>query len=68
MVSLGSGNPVPGIVREITIRGVMALVKVQIGDSVFEFPVSRDLVEDMGLKVGATVTALIDSIPVTVEK
>ena len=67
-MNVGAGNTMHGTVREVKVRGGTAVVKVQVGDNVFDFPVTRDVVEDMGLKVGDEVTTLIESVPANIHK
>jgi molybdopterin-binding protein len=47
---------------------VMAVVKIQVGENIIESAITKDAVEDMGLKAGDKVTAMIKSTSVMIMK
>jgi molybdopterin-binding protein len=47
---------------------VMAIVKVQIGDNIVESAITKEAVEDLGLKPGDKVTVVIKSTSVMIMK
>lgn len=61
-------NKLPGTVKEVKLGEVMAIVKVQVGDNILESSITKDAVEDLGLKAGDKVTAVIKSTSVMVMK
>ena len=65
---LSARNHLPGIVEEITLGGVMAHVVVKVGSNVVESVITRRSAEEMKLKKGDQVTAIIKSTEVMLEK
>jgi molybdopterin-binding protein len=61
-------NRLRGIVTAITRDAVMAQVDIQAGPFRIVSLMSREAVDDMGLEVGSTATAVIKSTTVVVEK
>lgn len=61
-------NKLPGTVKEVKMGAVMAIVKVQVGNNILESSITKDAVEDLGLKAGDNVTAVIKSTSVMVMK
>lgn len=61
-------NKLQGTVKEIKQGAVMAIVKVQVGDNVIESAITKEAVEEMGLKAGDRVTAVIKSTSVMIMK
>ena len=71
MPSLGTGkisarNQLRGTIEEIVLGTVTAKVSVRVGDNLIESVITRQSVEEMGIKVGDTVTALIKSTEVMI--
>ena len=71
MPSLGIGkisarNQLRGTVEEIVLGTVTAKVSVRVGDNLIESVITRQSVEEMGIKVSDTVTALIKSTEVMI--
>ena len=66
-MAMGSGkkisarNQLRGTVEEIVLGTVTAKVTVRVGDNTIESVITRQSVEEMELKPGDTVTALIKS-------
>jgi molybdopterin-binding protein len=61
-------NKLQGTVKEVKMGAVMAIVKVQVGNNILESSITKDAVEDLGLKAGDNVTAVIKSTSVMVMK
>ena len=67
-MTLSARNRLPGTVEEITLGGVMAHVVVRVGNNVVESVITRRSAEEMKLKKGDKVTAIIKSTEVMLEK
>jgi molybdopterin-binding protein len=67
-VTLSARNRLEGKVVEIQFGGVMAHVVVQVGNNVVESVITKRSVDEMKLKVGDKVTAIIKSTEVMLEK
>jgi molybdopterin-binding protein len=61
-------NKLQGTVKEVKLGAVMAIVKVQVGENVIESAITKDAVDEMKLKAGDKVTAVIKSTSVMVMK
>jgi molybdopterin-binding protein len=58
-MTLSARNHLPGTVEEITLGGVMAHVVVRVGNNLVESVITRRSAEEMKLKKGDQVTAII---------
>lgn len=58
---ISARNQLVGQVEEIVLGTVTARVSVRVADLVIESVITRQSVEEMGIKTGDTVTALIKS-------
>jgi molybdopterin-binding protein len=67
-MTLSARNRLEGKVVEIEFGGVMAHVVVSVGKSVIESVITKKSAEEMKLKVGDKVTAVIKSTEVMLEK
>jgi len=67
-MTLSARNHLPGTVEEITLGGVMAHVVVRVGTNVVESVITRRSAEEMKLKKGDKVTAIIKSTEVMLEE
>jgi molybdopterin-binding protein len=67
-MTLSARNRLEGKVVEIQFGGVMAHVVVQVGKAVVESVITKRSVDEMKLKVGDKVTAIIKSTEVMLEK
>lgn len=65
---LSARNRLIGKITEINLGDIMALVVVQVGDHVVESVITRRSADEMKLKVGDTVGAIIKSTEVVLEK
>ncbi len=65
--TISARNQLVGTIEEIALGTITAKVTVRIaGDSLLESVITRQSVEEMGLTVGATVTAVIKSTEVMI--
>jgi molybdopterin-binding protein len=65
---LSARNKLVGKVTELQLGGVMAHVVVKVGDNSVESVITRRSAEEMNLKVGDTVAAVIKSTEVMLQK
>jgi molybdopterin-binding protein len=67
-MSLSARNRLKGKIVELQLGGVMAHVGVKVGDNLIESVITKRSAEEMKLKVGDTVSAIIKSTEVMLEK
>ena len=67
-MTLSARNRLTGEIVEIEFGGVMAHVTVRVGKGLIESLITKRSAEEMKLKVGDTVTAVIKSTEVMLEK
>lgn len=67
-MTLSARNRLVGKVTEIEFGGVVAHVVMRVGDNVIEGVITKRSAEEMKLKVGDTVSAVIKSTEVMLEK
>jgi molybdopterin-binding protein len=67
-ITLSARNRFEGKITELQLGGVMAHVVVRVGDNLIESVITRRSAEEMNLKVGDTVSAVIKSTEVLLEK
>jgi molybdopterin-binding protein len=67
-MTLSARNRLEGEVTELQLGGVMAHVVIRVGKSVIESVITRRSAEEMKLKVGDKVSAVIKSTEVMLEK
>lgn len=67
-MTLSARNKLAGKIEEIQFGGVMAHVTVRVGHDVIESVITKRSAEEMKLKVGDTVRAVIKSTEVMLEK
>ncbi len=67
-MTLSARNRLVGKVTEIEFGGVVAHVVMRVGDNVIESVITKRSAEEMKLKVGDTVCAVIKSTEVMLEK
>jgi molybdopterin-binding protein len=68
LMTLSARNRLEGKITELQRGGVMAHVVVRVGDNLIESVITRRSAEEMNLKVGDTVSAVIKSTEVLLEK
>ena len=67
-MTLSARNRLRGKITEIELGGVVAHVVLQVGSDTIESVITKRSVEEMKLKVGDSVTAVIKSTEVMLEK
>lgn len=67
-MALSARNKLKGTVEEVLLGNVMAHVVVRVGDNVIESAITRRSAEELKLKKGDTVTAIIKSTEVMIQK
>jgi molybdopterin-binding protein len=67
-VSFSARNRFPGTVRSVEADGVMALVEVEAGPFLVTAAVTRDAVEELGLRAGDRVAATVKATSVMIER
>ena len=67
-MALSARNQLSGKVTDVKLGSVMAHVVVQVGDNEIESVITRRSAEEMGLKVGDSVTVVIKSTEVMIQK
>jgi molybdopterin-binding protein len=67
-MTLSARNRLVGKITELQLGGVMAHVVVRVGDNLIESVITRRSAEEMNLKVGDTVSAVIKSTEIMLEK
>ena len=65
---LSARNQLPGIVEDVKVGAIMALVTVRTGDNIVESVITRASAEGLGLKRGDAVRAVIKSTEVMIQK
>ena len=65
---LSARNHIEGKIVELEVDGVMAHVAVRVGKNMIESVITRRSAEEMKLKVGDTVSAVIKSTEVMLQK
>lgn len=68
VMTLSARNRLEGKITELQLGGVMAHVVDRVGDDLIESVITRRSAEEMNLKVGDTVSAVIKSTEVLLEK
>ena len=67
-MTLSARNRLEGKIQELQLGGVMAHVVVKVGENLIESVITRRSAEEMKLRVGDTVSAIIKSTEVMLEK
>ena len=67
-MALSARNRLTGTVEEVVLGTVMAHVVVRVGDNLIESAITRRSADELGLKKGDTVTAIIKSTEVMIQK
>jgi molybdopterin-binding protein len=68
VMTLSSRNRLQGKITELQLGGVMAHVVIQVGNDYIESVITRRSAVEMNLKVGDTVSAVIKSTEIMIEK
>jgi molybdopterin-binding protein len=67
-MTLSARNHLKGTIVELEFGGVMAHVVVRVGENLIESVITKRSAEEMQLKVGDTVSAIIKSTEVMLQK
>jgi molybdopterin-binding protein len=67
-MKLSARNQLQGTIEEVQLGGVMAHIKVRLGDNVIDSVITRDSAEEMNLAKGDVVKAVIKSTEVMLLK
>jgi len=67
-MTLSARNHLTGTIEEVQLGDVLAHVTVRVGDSVIESVITRRSAEEMALKVGDRVTAVVKATEVMIQK
>lgn len=68
LVAISGRNQLRGIVDEIRVEGLLAQVRMRIGDQRLTAVITRDAVEELKLKRGGTALAIIKSTEVMIAR
>jgi molybdopterin-binding protein len=68
MQQVSGRNKLQGTVTKVQVEGLMAQVELQVGDNHIVSVITRDAVEELGLRAGDTATALIKATEVMIIK
>ena len=68
IVALSGRNQLRGIVEEVRVEGLLAQVRLRIGDQILTAVITRDAVEELRLKRGDTAMAVVKATEVMVAK
>jgi len=67
-MALSARNQLPGVVEDVSLGTIMALVTVRVGDNLVESVITRASAEGLGLKKGDAVRVVIKSTEVMIRK
>jgi molybdopterin-binding protein len=67
-MALSARNHLKGEITEVVLGTVTALITVKVGDNLVESVITRRSAEEMGLKKGDKVTAVIKATEVMIQK
>ena len=61
-------NKIPATIKEVKLGAIMAEIVLQAGNNQIVAAITKDAVEDLALKSGDSVTALVKSTSVMIQK
>ena len=67
-MTLSARNHLKGIIDEVQAGDVVAYITVRVGDSVVESVITRRSADELGLKKGDSVTAVVKATEVMISK
>lgn len=67
-MSISARNHLKGRITEIKLGDIMAHITIKVGSSIIESVITRQSAEEMGLKKGDAVTAVVKATEVMVSK
>ena len=60
-MALSARNQLPGTIQDIHVGDIMAHIVVKVGDNLIESVITRSSAEELGLKKGDSVRAVVKS-------
>lgn len=66
--NISARNHFPGVIRSVEVSGVMALVEIEAGPHHITAAITRDSVEELGLRPGMRATATVKATSVMVAR
>lgn len=67
-MAVSARNQLKGVITDITLGTVMAHITIQVGENLMESVITRRSADELGLKNGDSVTAVIKATEVLVAK
>jgi len=67
-MTLSARNHLKGVVEEVQLGDVLAHITMRVGDSLIESVITRRSAEELGLKKGDSVTAVVKATEVLISK
>ena len=67
-MQLSARNHLAGTLEEITLGDILAHVLIRVGDNVIESVITRPSAEELGLRKGDSVTAVVKATEVMISK
>ena len=67
-ISISGRNQLKGTVEDVQVEGLLAQVRLRVGDQTLTAVITRDAVEDLQLKRGDRATAVIKATEVMIAK
>lgn len=67
-IAISARNQLQGIVEEVRTEGLLAQVRLRVGDQILTAVITRDAAQDLQLERGDRATALIKSTEVMIAK
>jgi molybdopterin-binding protein len=67
-MALSARNQLPGTVEDVQTGDIVAQVTVRVGDNLIESVITRQSVEELGLKKGDRVRVVVKSTEVMIQK
>jgi len=67
-MKLSARNQLPGTIEQVHLGAIMARIVVKVGDNLIESVITRQSAEDLDLKQGDSVLAVVKSTEVMIQK
>jgi molybdopterin-binding protein len=67
-ISISARNQLKGIVEEVKIEGLLAQVRLRVGDQILTAVITRDAAQDLQLECGDRAIAVVKSTEVMIAK
>jgi molybdopterin-binding protein len=68
IMALSARNQLPGIVEDIQVDAIVALITVRVGENLIESVITRHSADQLGLKKGDSVRVVVKSTEVMIQK